>query len=143
MEDIIKKVLYTGVGIATVTAEKLQETVDEWVGKGKVSEEEGKKIVDDFWVKVDNRKNEIEEKVKEMFENAANKVNIPTIPTREELDELVKRVEALEAQAGTTVSEEVKAAVKETAKEVKKTARKTTRKSTKKTKTDVDGTTKK
>lgn len=137
MEDILKKVLYTGVGIATVTAEKLQETVDEWVGKGKVSEEEGKKIVEDFWGQVESRKNEIEERVKAMFEKVTDKVNVPTIPTREELDELIKRVEALEEKLGADVSEEVKAEVKEAVKEVKKAA---TRKTTRKTKTNTKST---
>ncbi|MEM7655199.1 MAG: hypothetical protein AAF399_03650 [Bacteroidota bacterium] len=137
MEDMLKKILYTGVGIATITAEKLQETVDEWVGKGKVSEEEGKKIVDDFWTKVDNRRHEVEDKLKDFAENVSTKVNMPRVATAEDIQSLVQRIEVLEAKAGVqttqevkeaveNVAEEAKAATEEAAKEVKKAAKKST-----------------
>ena len=43
MENLIRKVLYTGVGIVAATTERLQMSIDELVEKGKISEEEGKK----------------------------------------------------------------------------------------------------
>ncbi|MEL6654677.1 MAG: hypothetical protein AAFQ87_28130, partial [Bacteroidota bacterium] len=48
MEELFKRFLYTGVGFVAMTAEKLQESIDEMVGDGKLSEEEGKKLVDNF-----------------------------------------------------------------------------------------------
>jgi polyhydroxyalkanoate synthesis regulator phasin len=122
MEDMLKKILYTGVGIATITAEKLQETVDEWVGKGQVSEDEGKKIVDDFWSKVDNRRHEVEDKLKDFAESVTNKVNLPRVATDEDIESLVKRIEALEAKAGIKTAEKVQDAVAKTAAEVKEVA---------------------
>ncbi len=56
MEDLFKKFLYTGVGIVSTTAEVLQRSVDEWIEKGKISEDEGKKIVDEFMNDASSRK---------------------------------------------------------------------------------------
>lgn len=113
MEDLIKKFFYTGIGIASMTAEKLQESVDELVGKGKVSEDEGKKIVDDFSSKAETRREEFEGRLKEIVDNVRNGEFFPKFMTKEDMDTLVNRIEALEAKIeGTT--EEVKAVVKKT-----------------------------
>ena len=70
MEDLFKKFLYTGVGFVALTAEKLQESIDEMVGKGKISEEEGKKIVSDFLNNTEAKRHELEHKLKEAAETA-------------------------------------------------------------------------
>ncbi|MDX2249015.1 MAG: hypothetical protein SF052_19665 [Bacteroidia bacterium] len=106
MEDMFKKFFYTGVGIASLTAEKLQEVVDELIGKGKVSKEEGKKIVDDFKEKVDVRKEEIENKIKDLAGNLTESLNIPKFVSKDEFDALISRIEALEAKMGADEAEE-------------------------------------
>lgn len=115
MEDLIKKFFYTGVGIVTLTAEKLQETVDEMVGQGKVSKEEGKKVVNTFMDKVDDKRGEMEGKVKEMAESFATAINLPKFATKEDLDTLITRIEALETKMAASTTTEVKEAVKKTA----------------------------
>ena len=46
MEDLFKNFLYTGVGLVAMTAEKIQNSVGKLVSEGKLSLEEGKKVVD-------------------------------------------------------------------------------------------------
>ena len=46
MEDLFKKFLYTGVGLVAMTTEKIQKSVDKLISDGKLSIEEGKKIID-------------------------------------------------------------------------------------------------
>ena len=46
---MVKNMVYAGVGLATMTTEKVKETIDELVEKGRISDTEGKKIVDDFF----------------------------------------------------------------------------------------------
>ncbi|WNJ21483.1 hypothetical protein [Pontibacter sp. G13] len=116
MEDVLKKFLYTGVGLVALTAEKLQETVDEMVGQGKVSKDEGKKIVEDFFDKVDAKRDEMEQRMKEMADNFAESIQIPKMATKTEMQDLVERIEALEAQLTT----KGKTAVKKTASRAKK-----------------------
>lgn len=93
MEDIFKRFLYTGVGFVAMTAEKLQESIDEMVGKGKLSEEEGKKLVDDFMDNTESRKEEFESKLREAAESVMDKL---TFPSQADYDALLKRVEDLE-----------------------------------------------
>ena len=50
MEDLFKKFVYTGVGLVSLTAEKLQKSIDTLVEEEKISEKEGKKIVNDFFI---------------------------------------------------------------------------------------------
>lgn len=128
MEDLIKKFFYTGVGIASLTAEKLQESVDELVGRGKVSEEEGKKIVDDFADKAETRKDDFESRLKEIVENVRKGDIFPKFMTKEDLETLVSRIEALESKIDGNAEEvkaEVKAVVKKTTSKAKKVVKKT------------------
>ncbi|GAB4402304.1 MAG: hypothetical protein OHK0039_00110 [Bacteroidia bacterium] len=111
MEELFKKFLYTGVGIVALTAEKLQEAVDELVGQGKVSKDEGKKIVDDFVGQVEDKRSEMEVKIQEMIENLTESINLPRVVSRTDLDAIVKRLEAIEARLGIETAAEVQAAV--------------------------------
>lgn len=125
MEDLFKKFLYTGVGFVALTAEKLQESIDELVGDGKLSKDEGKKIVDDFKENTESKKEEFERRLKEAADNVINKLSFPNM---EDYQNLVKRVDELEAKLAAT---EKKPAAKAPAK--KTTVRKTTRTAKKKT----------
>ena len=56
MEDSFKKLLYAGVGLAATATEKFEKTVNDLVKKGKVTDSEGKKIVEEFLEKTNNKK---------------------------------------------------------------------------------------
>ena len=43
--EILKNIAYAGVGLATVTSEKVKETINDLVEKGMISDTEGKKII--------------------------------------------------------------------------------------------------
>jgi polyhydroxyalkanoate synthesis regulator phasin len=111
MDELVKKFLYTGVGLAALTAEKLQETVDEMVGKGKVSKDEGKKIVDDFVDKVENQRGDFEKRWQEMVDNFTSSVNFPKLATQDDLAEITRRLDAIEAKVEAGTAAEVQAAV--------------------------------
>ena len=46
MVDLIKKAIYTGVGLAVLTKEKAEELVKELSQQAKLSEQEGKELFD-------------------------------------------------------------------------------------------------
>ena len=56
--DLLKNFIYAGVGLASTTSEKLKETIDDLVEKGKISDTEGRKICDDFFKSTDEKKEE-------------------------------------------------------------------------------------
>jgi polyhydroxyalkanoate synthesis regulator phasin len=95
MDDLFKKFLYTSVGLASLTAEKLQEAVDDLVGRGKLSENEGKKILDDFFSNTDAKKEEFEAKLREAAESTLDRLSLPT---KEEVNNLQTRIADLEKQ---------------------------------------------
>lgn len=96
MEDLFKKVIYTGVGLVSTTAEKIQTNIDELVKKGSLSEEEGKKVVEDLLENTESKKEEFEGKLKEMINNAISALNLPS---KSDIDSLLARIDELEAKA--------------------------------------------
>lgn len=91
--ELFKKLFYTGVGLVSTTAEKLQSQIDDLVKQGNLSKDEGRKVVDEFINTTEAKKEEFETKIKDMVAKALEAVNLPTAA---ELKELVNRIEKLE-----------------------------------------------
>ena len=70
MDNLIKRVIYTGVGFVASTTERLQNVVDDLVEMGKLSEEEGKKVVDDVIKNTESHKGQYENRFKSLIDNA-------------------------------------------------------------------------
>lgn len=131
MEELVRKLLYTGVGIVAMTAEKLQESVDEMVGKGKVSKDEGKRIVQEFVDTMETKRDEFEERLKEAADNMTSNMKLPQFATKEDVDALMDRIATLESKLGDDASDEAKAAVTEIKKAAKKATGRTRKATTK------------
>lgn len=95
MEDVFKKFLYTGLGLAALTVEQVQKGVDELVSNKKISKEEGKKIVEDVVQKTTSKKEELEGQFKKLADEVMERLNFSR---SKEIEELKKRVAVLEAQ---------------------------------------------
>jgi polyhydroxyalkanoate synthesis regulator phasin len=95
MEDLFKKFLYTGVGLVALTAERLQQTIEEMVDDGKLSKEEGKKVFGGLLEKTESTREEFEERFKAFTSKVIEGLNIPT---RDEMEALQERVAVLEAK---------------------------------------------
>jgi polyhydroxyalkanoate synthesis regulator phasin len=95
MDETLKKFLYAGVGLVTITAEKLQETVDRMVDDGKLSREDGKSMLQEFLTQTEAKKDDWEERLRDFAENAFERINF--VP-RSEYEKLEIRVARLEAK---------------------------------------------
>ena len=95
MEDFFKKFVYAGVGLVSMTADKFQKSIDKLVGENKISTEEGRKIVDDFFKKTQGKREEFETQIRQVVEEVVEKFQLPK-KKAEEFEELTKRVSALE-----------------------------------------------
>merc|ERR1711933_315560 len=102
MENVIKKLLYTSLGIVAATTERVQRSIDDLVEKGKLSEEEGKKVVDDVLKNSENKKGEYEGRLKKLVDGALAKINLPQNDTH---DKLEKRIKSLEVKLGLLAKE--------------------------------------
>ena len=95
MLELLEKAVMTSIGVAAITQKKAEELVAEMKERFKLSEDEGKQLVE----KVQSIAKENSEKVREMAENEVKKVvdRLGLVP-REEFDRLSKRVQELESR---------------------------------------------
>lgn len=95
MRELLEKVVMTTIGVAAITKKKAEELAAEMKERFKLSEEEGKNLIE----RIQAIANESREKVKEMAEAEVQKVvERLGLVSREEFDRLVKRVQELESR---------------------------------------------
>jgi polyhydroxyalkanoate synthesis regulator phasin len=95
MEESLKKLVYAGVGLAAQATEKFEKSVNELVKKGKLSDKEGKKIVDEFFSKTEKKKDTFESKFKKTAEEVIARFKFAS---QDEIKSLNKRIEVLEKE---------------------------------------------
>ncbi len=93
MFDLIKRTMLTGVGLAAMTKDKIEELAKELTEKGKLTEKEGKELVDDLLKKSEKAKKDLEKDIEKVVKDTMKKMNIAS---GEELSNLTKRVKKLE-----------------------------------------------
>ena len=91
METTFKKLLYAGVGLANQVTEKFEKQIDELVEKGKLSDSEAKKLIDDMISKTEERREDFDENFQKFVEKFG-------YTKAEDLAELRKKVEELETK---------------------------------------------
>jgi len=91
--DFVKKSMLIGMGLATLTREKVEQTINELIEKGEMSEKEGKEAVDDLMKKSKEITKGLTEKVEKTVTDTLKKLNIPTRKEFAELKEKIKRME--------------------------------------------------
>ena len=95
MLELLEKAVMTTIGVAAITQKKAEELAAEMKERFKMSEDEGKQLVD----RIQNIANESREKVKEMAEAEVQKVvDRLGLVSKEEFDRLAKRVQELESR---------------------------------------------
>lgn len=97
MEELLKKVLYTGVGLISATTERVQKSVDELIQQGKLSREEGRKVVDDIVKNTESKREEYEKRFRKLIDSAVSTV---TADQEDEHAKLEKRIKSLEVKLG-------------------------------------------
>ena len=103
MKDVLKNVMYAGIGAAFLTREKLEEVGKELTEKGSLSVEEGKTFVDDLLKKSEVAKANLEQWIGRRVEE---RVKSCRCSNAAEIAKLRRRIEALEAALNLGKSEE-------------------------------------
>ncbi len=99
--DMIKNFIYAGVGLAATTTEKVKEAINDLVEKGKISDTEGKKIMDDFFKSTENTKDEFESKWNKLSETLTSKFDLKKNKEDNEVESLKKKIAELESKLAT------------------------------------------
>ena len=95
MIDLIKKTLLTGVGMAVMTKEKVEELGRDLVDQAKLSETEGREFVDDLMKRSETARGEFESRVDGLVKQAVDRLNLAP---KDELIKLQARIVELEAE---------------------------------------------
>ncbi|GBC62836.1 hypothetical protein DENIS_3820 [Desulfonema ishimotonii] len=85
MLEMLKKSMLTGIGLALKTRDEVEELARDWSKKQKMSEEDGRKFLDEMMDKYDSSVDKLEERVEKAVRDVLKKTSIAT---RDEVDEL-------------------------------------------------------
>lgn len=95
MLDIIKRTLLTGVGLAVMTRDKVEELGKELVEQAKLSESEGKEFVDNLMTQSENARKDFETRINTAVQKAVSTLNLAS---KDEVAKLSAKVEELTAK---------------------------------------------
>jgi len=99
MIDLIKKAVFTGMGVAFLTKEKIDEFSRELIDRGKLSEQEGEKLVSEMRQRADESKEALKKQVDKVVEAALGRMQLARVSDVEKLQVeiagLRKEIEAL------------------------------------------------
>jgi polyhydroxyalkanoate synthesis regulator phasin len=95
IEDLFKKFLFTGVGMAAMAKDKLEKTIEEFVEKNKMSTEEGERIIKEFKESTQIKTKELKDTISKLLEKAKTGFKFAN---QSELEELKYRIKELEDQ---------------------------------------------
>jgi polyhydroxyalkanoate synthesis regulator phasin len=97
MVDLIKKAIYTGVGLAVLTKEKAEELVKELSQQAKLSEQEGKELLDGLLKQSEQARDDLQSKLDGTVLAVVNRLNLAT---KDEVASLKSKIEELTAKIG-------------------------------------------
>jgi len=92
MLNIIKKSMLTGIGLALIAKDEVEDLAKELVNKGKMSENEGTKFLEDLQKRYDETQTKLEEKVQKAVKDFMKKADVVT---GDELKGLKKEIREL------------------------------------------------
>lgn len=93
LSEILKRTMSFGLGAAAFSIEKIKNFTEEMVEKGEMTNEEAKKVIDDFSKKIEEDKNNVQNWMKQQAEKIIDQVGAAKA---EKVEELEKRIAELE-----------------------------------------------
>lgn len=95
MIDVIKKAVLTGIGIASLTKDKIEDLAKDLIDKGKMSEQEGEKLVQEMLSRAEESRQTVKNQTEILVQNTIDKMHLARM---EDIDLLKKEIETLRAE---------------------------------------------
>ena len=102
MIDLIKKAVLTGVGVASLTKEKIEDLAKELIVKGKMSEQEGEKLVEDMLSRAEESRETMKNQTKSLVQDTIAKMQLARV---EDIDLLKTEIERLREEVASLKKE--------------------------------------
>lgn len=93
MSEMFRKMGLFGIGVISLTQEKVEEFTQEMIKKGEISKEEGKKFVKDVLSEKEKQLKDIEEKINERVRENLKKSGVVM---KSDITALERKIEKLE-----------------------------------------------
>jgi polyhydroxyalkanoate synthesis regulator phasin len=93
MESLVGKFLLSGLGVLVLTEEKIEKFIEELTKEGEITQKGKKELLTEIIEKGEEKKKEIEGKIREKVENILSQMNVAT---KNDIQKLEKRIGALE-----------------------------------------------
>lgn len=97
MLDIIKKSMLTGIGLALIAKDEVEDLAKEMIKKGKMSEKEGMKFLKDLQKRYDETQKNLESRVEKAVKEFMKRADVVT---GDELKGLKKEIRELKKAIG-------------------------------------------
>lgn len=92
MIELIKKAMFTTIGVAALTKDKVEEIAKDFVEQGKMSEQEGEKLVDEIMTRSKESQEEFTQKVEEIVKGYVAKLDLAKASEIADLKKEVNRL---------------------------------------------------
>ena len=102
MKEILKSILYTGIGAAFLTKEKIEEIQKDLSEKGKLSQEEGKQFMEELRLKSEKAREQLDLWVNKRVEERVHHLNLVT---KDEIADLQRKIDELHAIVASSSSQ--------------------------------------
>ncbi len=102
MKELLKNVVYAGVGAAFLTREKIEDIRGELVTRGKMTKDEGKEFVDELIKKSESAKDQLELWLTRQVEDRVKQLNLATA---DDVADLRRKIEELQVALNTKAGE--------------------------------------
>lgn len=93
MVSLLGKFLLSGLGVLVLTEEKIVKFIEELTKEGEITQKGKKELLTEIIEKGEEKKKEIEGKIKEKVENMLSQMNVAT---KNDIQKLEKRIATLE-----------------------------------------------
>ena len=97
MIDLFKKTMVSGMGLALMAKDEAENMAQDWVRQSKMTEEEGKKFIEEILVKYGETQDKLEERVGKSVKEFLKKVDVVT---GEEFNRMKKEIRELKKSLG-------------------------------------------
>jgi polyhydroxyalkanoate synthesis regulator phasin len=95
MIDLLKKTILTGLGVASLTRDKIEELGRELSDKGKMTEQEGEKFIEEMQKLGEESRASLQKQTEKVVESALAKMHLARAA---DIEELKKEIAALRAE---------------------------------------------
>ncbi len=96
MKEFLEKTFLTGIGIALMTKDKIEELGKKVQAELKMPEEEGRKFMNEMLKKSEEAKKNLEKKIEESVKKYLEKLDVAT---KKDLQDIKERLDKLEKES--------------------------------------------